>query len=60
MTGGPGRDDGTATPKGRSRILHALFFASGFPALLYQLVWQRSLFTIYGTNVESVTVVVTV
>jgi spermidine synthase/MFS family permease len=37
-----------------------LFFVSGFPALLYQTVWQRALFTIYGVNVESVTVIVTV
>ncbi len=35
-----------------------VFFVSGFPALLYQLTWQRSLFTIYGINVEAVTVVV--
>jgi predicted membrane-bound spermidine synthase len=35
-----------------------LFFVSGFPALIYQIVWQRSLFTIYGVNIESVTVVV--
>jgi spermidine synthase len=37
-----------------------LFLISGFPALLYQIVWQRALFTIYGVNVESVTVIVTV
>lgn len=37
----------------------AIFFFSGFPALIYQLVWQRALFEIYGINVESVTVVVT-
>jgi len=41
------------------RRLYALFFVSGFPALLYQVVWQRALFSIYGVNVESVTVVVT-
>jgi spermidine synthase len=35
-----------------------LFFVSGFPALLYQIVWQRALFTLYGVNIESVTVVV--
>src|SRR5579864_9098096 len=40
------------------RLLYALFFLSGFPALLYQVVWQRSLFSIYGVNIESVTVVV--
>jgi predicted membrane-bound spermidine synthase len=35
-----------------------LFFCSGFPALVYQIVWQRSLFAIYGVNIESVTIVV--
>lgn len=39
---------------------YLLFFLSGFPALLYQVVWQRSLFTLFGVNVESVTVVVAV
>ncbi len=39
--------------------LPALFFLSGLPALIYQVVWQRALFTIYGVNIESVTVVVT-
>ncbi len=42
-----------------ARILYPVFFASGFAAILYQIVWQRSLFTIYGTSMESVTVVVT-
>src|SRR5438477_12784652 len=40
--------------------LYALFFLSGFPALLYQIVWQRALFTLYGVNIESVTMIVTV
>jgi spermidine synthase len=35
-----------------------LFYLSGFPALLYQIVWQRSLFTIFGSNIESVTIIV--
>jgi spermidine synthase len=39
---------------------YLLFFVSGFPALIYQIVWQRALFTIYGVNIESVTVIVTV
>jgi spermidine synthase len=39
--------------------LYVLFFFSGFPALIYQIVWQRALFMIYGVNIESVTVVVT-
>src|SRR5690349_17751913 len=42
----------------RFRWLCVLFFVSGFPALLYQIVWQRTLFAIYGVNIESVTVVV--
>jgi spermidine synthase len=36
-----------------------LFFFSGFPALIYQIVWERALFALYGVNIESVTVVVT-
>src|SRR6516164_9358177 len=36
----------------------AVFFVSGFPALIYQLIWQRSLFALYGINIEAVTVVV--
>ncbi len=39
---------------------YVLFFLSGVPALLYQIVWQRALFTIYGVNIESVTVIVSV
>jgi spermidine synthase len=37
-----------------------VFFASGFAALVYQVVWQRALFAIFGINTEAVTVVVTV
>jgi spermidine synthase len=43
----------------RVRMLCVLFFFSGFPALIYQLTWQRSLFRIFGVNTESVTIVVT-
>jgi spermidine synthase len=35
-----------------------LFFCSGMPALIYQIVWQRVLFAIYGVNAESVAVIV--
>lgn len=42
-----------------ARTLSVLFFFSGFPALIYQLVWQRALFRIFGVNIESVTIVVT-
>ena len=42
-----------------TRVLCVLFFFSGFPALIYQLTWQRNLFLIFGVNIESVTIVVT-
>jgi spermidine synthase len=39
-------------------LLSALFLCSGMPALVYQIVWERVLFAIYGVNAESVAVVV--
>lgn len=48
-----------APPRPGAIHLYLVFFLSGFAALLYQILWQRALFSIYGTNVESVTVVVT-
>ena len=49
-----------ATAVTRSQFwLYVLFFLSGFPALIYQIVWQRALFPMYGVNVESAAVVVT-
>src|ERR1700761_5169015 len=42
----------------RTRVLCILFFFSGFPALIYQLSWQRALFRIFGVNIESGTIVV--
>lgn len=39
--------------------IYLVFLLSGFAALLYQIVWQRALYSIYGINVESVTMVVT-
>jgi len=55
--------DSTSAPAVGARpfsLLYAVFFTSGCAALLYQLVWQRELFNVYGSNVETVTVVVTV
>ncbi len=47
------------SPRQRERVLlSALFFCSGMPALIYQIVWQRALFSIYGVNAESVAVIV--
>ncbi|MBX5481409.1 MAG: hypothetical protein IRZ16_06120 [Myxococcaceae bacterium] len=44
-----------ASPAG----LCALFFVSGIAALVYQVTWERALYTSFGVNIESVTVVVT-
>ena len=43
---------------GRALVTTA-FFLSGAAAILYQILWQRALFTIFGTSSESVTLVVT-
>ena len=49
----------TSTLGERLPWIYYLFFFSGFPALIYQIVWERALFALYGVNIESVTVVVT-
>lgn len=44
----------------RGRVwIYVVFLLSGFAALLYQIVWQRALYAIYGINIESVTMIVT-
>ena len=42
------------------RVLSLLFFVSGSSALVYQVAWQRLLFTAIGVDIESVTIVVSV
>lgn len=42
------------------KYIAVLFLISGFSALIYQVVWQRTLFTTFGINSESVTVIVSV
>jgi len=44
--------------KWENLLLSTLFLFSGMPALIYQVVWQRALFSIYGVNAESVAIVV--
>lgn len=41
-------------------ILIAIFSLSGFSAILYQIVWQRLMFAVFGIDIESVTIIVTV
>ena len=38
--------------------LGVLFLISGFAALIYQIVWQRTLYATYGVNIESITIIV--
>ena len=50
----------TTQGSARSTVwISLLFFVSGMPALIYQVVWQRTLFLIYGVNAQSVAAVVT-
>jgi predicted membrane-bound spermidine synthase len=43
-----------------TRILSLLFFCSGVSAIIYQIVWQRVLFASFGTDIESITIIVSV
>ncbi|HVX39208.1 MAG TPA: hypothetical protein VHB25_06510 [Gemmatimonadaceae bacterium] len=44
----------------RTRLLSPLFFLSGAAALIYQVAWQRALYTHFGVNLESITVIVSI
>jgi predicted membrane-bound spermidine synthase len=39
-------------------VSYTVFFLSGMAAILYQILWQRAVFTMFGSNSESVTIVV--
>ncbi|MSQ83018.1 MAG: spermidine synthase [Myxococcales bacterium] len=39
-------------------VLSALFLLSGMAALIYEVVWQRVLYSLYGIHIESVTLIV--
>jgi len=43
---------------GRFRLLAAPFFLSGVAALVYQVCWQRLLFSAFGVDIESITIIV--
>lgn len=42
------------------RNLACIFFLSGFSALIYQTAWQRVLFTGFGVDLTSITVIISV
>lgn len=53
--------DRSGEPAGHiTRRLAPLFFVSGAAAMVYQVCWQRLLFTSFGVDIESVTIVVSV
>ena len=58
----PTNTSGLVAPGAASQrvILLVLFFLSGCAALIYQVTWQRMLFAIFGVDLESVTVIVSV
>lgn len=39
-------------------VSYGVFFLSGVAAVLYQILWQRAVFTMFGSDNESVTIVV--
>ncbi len=39
-------------------VSYAVFFLSGMAAILYQILWQRAVFAMFGSDNESVTIVV--
>lgn len=41
-------------------LLTVIFFLSGFSALIYQISWQRMLFSAFGVDMESVTMIITI
>ncbi|TDQ56834.1 hypothetical protein EDC45_1793 [Mesocricetibacter intestinalis] len=41
-------------------IIRFVFFMSGFSALIYQVTWQRLLFTAFGVDLESITIIISV
>ena len=42
------------------KTIKIVFFFSGFSAILYQIVWQRLLYSAIGINIEAVTIIVSV
>ena len=48
------------TLKTSKSVVAGLFMLSGIAALVYQVAWQRLLFTLFGVNIESVTLIVSI
>lgn len=50
----------TPKPISTYTIIKPLFFISGFAALIYQIAWQRMLFSAFGVDLQSVTIIIAV
>jgi predicted membrane-bound spermidine synthase len=48
----------TSSDKFPAPVSYAVFFLSGMAAILYQILWQRAVFAMFGSDNESVTIVV--
>jgi predicted membrane-bound spermidine synthase len=59
LTAREGAPTDDAPPSRIPAWIPLVFCASGFAALLYQVVWQRVLYASFGVNIEAVTTVVT-
>lgn len=46
------------TARTKEYVLVSLFALSGVAALIYQVCWQRLLFTAFGVDIESITIIV--
>lgn len=44
----------------QEKILLLLFFLSGSSALIYQIIWQKLLFTAFGVNLQTIAIIVSV
>lgn len=42
------------------KTIKIVFFMSGIAALIYQIAWQRMLFTAFGVDLESITIIIAV
>lgn len=43
-----------------TKTIKTVFFLSGIAALIYQIAWQRMLFTAFGVDLESITIIISV
>jgi len=50
----------TSSQNAYLKKITTVFFISGFSALIYQVAWQRLLFSSFGVDLESVTIIISI